>query len=151
MPTRGRRPQGSPRRSRRVLVVVAFAALAVAAIVAPAAALAYKGFDSPTQNIGCIMESHGVRCDIRDHEWQSPPKPKNCEVDYGGGLFIGAKGRATYVCAGDTTLHSGPVLAYGHSEHLGRYRCVSSEVGVRCVNTRNGHGFLLSRQKARLF
>jgi hypothetical protein len=134
-----------------MLGFVAAAVLAFAAIVAPAAALAYKGFDSPTENIGCIMESHGVRCDISDHEWKSPPKPKNCEVDYGGGVFIGAKGRATYVCAGDTTLHSGPVLAYGRSAHLGRYRCVSSEAGMRCVNTRNGHGFLLSRQHARLF
>jgi hypothetical protein len=151
MPTDRSRPQRSPRRRRRLLGVAVLALLTFAAIVAPAAALAYKGFDSPTQNIGCIMESRGVRCDIRDHDWQSPPKPKNCELDYGGGVFIGAKGRATFVCAGDTTLNSGPALAYGRSAHLGRYRCVSSEAGVRCVNRRTGHGFLLSRQKAHLF
>jgi hypothetical protein len=134
-----------------VLGLVFAAVLAIGAIVAPAAALAYKGFDSPTQNIGCVIESHGVRCDIRDHEWKSPPKPRNCEVDYGGGVFIGAKGRATYVCAGDTTLNAGPVLAYGDSEHLGLYRCVSYEAGMRCINRRNGHGFVLSRQRVRLF
>jgi hypothetical protein len=68
----------------------------VPALIAPAAALACKGFDSPTGNIGCIMDSHGVRCDIRDHEWRSPPKPKWCEVDYGGATLVG-----TYVTEGE--------------------------------------------------
>ncbi len=98
------------------------AALAVlaAALIAGTAGAAFKGFDSPTQNIGCVMESRGVRCDIRDHDWQAPPKPKNCELDYGGGVFVGAGGRAGYVCAGATTLNSGPVLGYGKSQSQGR-------------------------------
>ena len=139
------------RRPRRLLAAGVLALLAAAALIGPAAALAFKGFDSPTQNIGCVMESHGVRCDIRDHDWKSPPKPKNCELDYGGGVFVGSRGRASYICAGDTTLNSGPVLAYGHSAHLGLYRCVSSAAGMRCINRRNGHGFMLSRQRVRLF
>jgi hypothetical protein len=143
-------PRGSQRRSRRRLGVAGLT-LVLVTLLAPAEALAYKGFDSPTGNIGCIMDSHGVRCDIRDHEWRSPPKPRWCEVDYGGGLFIGAKGKATWVCAGDTTLNSGPPLPYEGAAHLGRYRCTSSEAGVRCVNRRTGHGFLLSRQQAHIF
>ena len=94
-----REPRGPLRRARRRSVVAGLALLLIALVV-PAAASAYKAFESPSGNIGCIMESHGVRCDIREHDWQSPPKPDSCELDYGGGLFIGAKGRAVWVCAG---------------------------------------------------
>lgn len=128
------------------------AALATALFAAAAAsASAYKAFVSPTKNIGCIMEKRSVRCDIRDHSWQSPPKPKWCDVDYGGGVAVDRSGKAAFVCAGDTVLEAGPVLPYGDSASKGRFRCTSSEVGVRCLNTRNGHGFLLSKQKVRLF
>jgi hypothetical protein len=137
----------------RVKVGLGFAAvLAVLGAVAAGSALAaFKGFDSPSGNIGCVMESRSVRCDIGDHDWAAPPKPKNCELDYGGGVAVGLGGRAGFVCAGDTTLHSGPPLAYGKSQSLGRFRCASEEAGMRCVNRRNGHGFLLSRQRVRLF
>jgi hypothetical protein len=46
---------------------------------------------------------------------------------------------------------AGPVLPYGESIRKGRFVCASEEVGVRCVHRRNGHGFLLSRQRVRLF
>jgi hypothetical protein len=137
--------------SVRVLAVAVLAAAFAATAAAPAAAAAYKGFVSPSHNIGCVMEERGVRCDIRDHSWQSPPKPKSCELDYGGGVFVGTKGRAGYVCAGDTTLQAGPVLGYGESVGKGRFRCTSGEAGMRCVNKRNGHGFLLAKQKVKLF
>jgi hypothetical protein len=135
--------------SVRVLLLVALAVTFVAAAASPAAA--YKGFVSPSHNIGCVMEDNGVRCDIRDHSWQSPPKPKSCDVDYGGGVAVGKSGRAEFVCAGDTTLEAGPVLGYGESVRKGRFRCTSEEAGMRCVNKRNGHGFLLAKQKVRLF
>jgi hypothetical protein len=138
-------------RVRAGLGLAAVLAVLGAAFAAGPAAAALKGFDSPSGNIGCVMESRGVRCDIRDHEWQAPPPPKNCELDYGGGVAVDAGGRAAYVCAGDTALNSGPALAYGKSQSFGRYRCTSEEAGMRCVNRRNGHGFLLSRQRVRLF
>jgi hypothetical protein len=97
------------------------------------------------------MDSASVRCDIREHSWQSPPKPKKCDVDYGGGVAVGKSGRAGFVCAGDTTLEAGPVLAYGDSISAGRFRCESQEAGMRCVNRRNGHGFLLAKQTYKLF
>jgi hypothetical protein len=132
------------------LLAVSALAFALAAVAASSAA-AYTGFASPSGNIGCVMENAGVRCDIRDHSWNSPPKPKNCELDYGGGLFVGKKHKADFICAGDTTLDAGPVLPYGGSRTLGRFRCTSSEAGMRCVNRRNGHGFLLSREQAKRF
>jgi hypothetical protein len=124
---------------------------ATCALAFAASASAFKGFVSPTRNIGCVMDTQAVRCDIRDHSWQSPPKPKSCDVDYGGGVAVGRSGKASIVCAGDTTLEAGPVLAYGESIAKGRFRCTSMETGMRCVNKRNGHGFLLSKQSVRLF
>ena len=134
--------------SVRLLLAAALAAVLVATTASSAAA--YKGFVSPSRNIGCVMDEHGVRCDIRDHSWQSPPKPKSCEVDYGGGVAVGRSGKAEFVCAGDTTLEVGPVLGYGESVGKGRFRCTSEEAGMRCVNKRNGHGFLLAKQKVKL-
>lgn len=135
--------------SVRLLIAAAVVAAFVAVAASPAAA--YKGFVSPTGNIGCIMEDRAVRCDIREHSWQSPPKPKSCDVDYGGGVAVGLSGQADFVCAGDTVLDAGPVLPYGESASKGRFRCTSMESGMRCVNKRNGHGFLLAKQTVRLF
>jgi hypothetical protein len=108
-------------------------------------------FQSPSHNIACAMLSDGVRCDIRNHSWQTPPKPPSCEVDYGGGLSLVSRGKGHYTCAGDTLLGHGKVLGYGRSKTLGRYRCTSQTSGVRCVNSRNGHGFKLARESVKLF
>jgi hypothetical protein len=137
------------RRSLRLVLAVALVALT--GLATAASASAFKGFVSPSHNIGCVMDSQAVRCDIRDHSWQSPPKPKSCDVDYGGGVAVDKKGRAQFLCAGDTTLEAGPVLAYGDSISQGRFRCESQEAGMRCVNKRTGHGFFLAKQTYKLF
>jgi len=128
------------------LVLVALTGLATAA-----SASAFTGFVSPSHNIGCVISKGGVRCVIRHHSWNSPPKPKWCDVDYGGGVAVDKKGKAGFVCAGDTTLESGSVLAYEHSISRGRFHCESQSAGMRCVNKRNGHGFFLSKQHYELF
>jgi hypothetical protein len=135
----------------RILLLGALAAVFVATAAASASASAFVGFVSPSHNIGCVMDKEAVRCDIREHSWKSPPKPKSCDVDYGGGVAVDKSGRAQFLCAGDTTLESGPVLAYGDSVSRGRFRCVSKETGMRCVNKRNGHGFFLAKQTYSLF
>jgi len=106
---------------------------------------------SPSHNIACLIESGGVRCDIRNHSWKSPPKPSSCEFDYGGGLSLGRSGKGHYTCASDTLLGTGKVLPYGQSRSLGRFRCTSRTSGMRCVNRRNGHGFVLATESVRLF
>jgi hypothetical protein len=136
-------------RLRRVLLVLSAMALALCVDVSGAAAL--KGFESPSHNIGCVMVEQGARCDIRHHSWPLPKAPKSCEFDYGGSLFVGDKGRGEYGCVSDSAMDAGPVLPYGESIRKGRFVCTSEEVGVRCVNRRNGHGFLLSRQRVKLF
>ena len=129
----------------------ALATAAVLALVPASAAAAPVSFQSPSGNIGCYMDRNGVRCDIAEHTWPTPPKPAWCEVDYGFGLFVGKRRRATLLCAGDTTLHQGRVLAYGRSVRRGRFRCRSRTDGMRCVNRRNGHGFFLSRDRVSRF
>jgi hypothetical protein len=139
------------------LVLTAFLAIALL-VPAQAPAFQLKLFHTPDGNIGCAMifgkESRGggARCDIDHHSWTAPPKPKSCDVDYGGGLNVGPHRKAEFVCAGDTTLHQGQVLRVGGVEKLGPYRCklLTSRM-IRCVNRNTGHGFKLSPHLARLF
>src|SRR6185503_9722745 len=96
--------------ARRALLAVGAAAFAILASASPAAA--FKGFESPSHNIGCILFEQGARCDIRHHSWPLPKRPKSCEFDYGGSLFIGARGRGEYGCVSDSAMGAGPVLPY---------------------------------------
>jgi len=128
-------------------LVVALAASFVAA--APAGATTF--FEAPSHNIGCAISKSGARCDIREHAWKPPPKPKSCPVDWGFGLTVGPRGFARWVCAGDTVFGGKRVLGYRQSISRGRFKCTSYRNGMRCVNEGNGHGFKLARRQARWF
>ena len=139
-------------RTRRLLIApTALVACVCMLALASSSAFGFKSFQTPSHNIACVMFKTGVRCDIAQHSWKAPPKPKSCDVDYGNGLSLSTHGRATFTCAGDTILHMGAVLPYGQSKTKGRFRCTSLTSGVRCINRTNGHGFFLSRQVARRF
>jgi Family of unknown function (DUF6636) len=128
-------------------------ALAVAggALVAAAPASAAVSFHSPSGNIRCVIaaKSH-IRCDITHRDWQPPPKPSSCEFDWGNTLEVGLRGRGRFGCVSDA-VNAGRELPYGESITRGRFRCRSRSSGMRCVNTRNGHGFALSREHVRRF
>ena len=71
---------------------------------------------------------------------------------WGYGVAVGRKGAANFVCAGDTVFEAGePVLGYGERQIKNRFRCSSKQKGMRCVNTKNKHGFFLSRDTVRVF
>jgi hypothetical protein len=128
------------------------AVLCASPLVAADAAQALVMFESPSSNIGCALSKRdGVRCDIREKDWKAPPKPSWCDVDWGGGVQVGRRKRASYVCAGDTVLGGDRTLAYGTSIRRGRFECFSRRTGMRCVNHRTHHGFKLSRQHVSLF
>ncbi len=132
--------------------VLAAAALAILVPSASASAAKFKFFQTPSGNIACAMGGGAVRCDIQEHSWTAPPKPSDCDVDWGGGVAVGRKGVASFVCAGDTVFApQNPVLGYGERQIKNRFRCTSKQKGVRCVNTKNRHGFFLSRDDVRLF
>jgi hypothetical protein len=136
-------------------VLLAIVVLALAAT--PASAFKLKLFHTPDGNIGCAVSAGKgslggeARCDISKHDWKSPKKPASCELDYGSGLSVSSHGRAGFVCAGDTTLHQGRKLAPGGSVSVGPYSCKNLGAAVRCVNHDTGHGFELSRKKAKRF
>ena len=109
-------------------------------------------FRSPSRNIGCVIAGGAARCDIRNRDWEPPPKPPDCQLDYGQGIAIGSSFRAEFVCAGDTALDpSFRPLAYGDDSQVGHFRCSSREDGVTCTNTNTNHGFFLARDRYRLF
>jgi hypothetical protein len=89
-----------------------------------------------------------ARCDIAQRDWQAPPKPHSCHLDYGNGLEVTKHGKGQFTCAGDTVLGQGPVLNYGDAINFGHYKCKSKTSGVRCRNRQSGHGFKISKERA---
>ena len=108
-------------------------------------------FQSPSKNVGCALDKAFARCDIRKRDFKIPKKPSSCRLDWGQGLSLDVTGKGQFVCAGDTTLGTGKVLRYGKSMTRGRFTCTSLKSGMRCTNTKNKHGFQLSRQKVTRF
>lgn len=122
-------------------------------IEAPTAVVHLQTFRSPSGNIGCAMFEGGARCDIRQREWSPPPHPASCsgEVDFGQGLTVSHDGKASFVCAGDTTLDpSATALGYGEASELGGTICMSRSEGITCAN-HAGHGFFISIQSYKIF
>lgn len=107
-------------------------------------------FSTPSGNIGCAMDVGYVRCDIRERSWEPPPEPADCELDYGQGIELGEDGKASFICAGDTTLGAEEVLDYGETSRVGAFRCVSAAAGITC-QADSGHGFFLSKQAYELY
>ena len=110
-------------------------------------------FETPSHNIGCYVDRHSARCDIRERSWSPPPEPKSCikiGLDFGQGLVVGPH-RAEFVCAGDTSFGGKAILAYGQSTRRGPIVCLSEQRGMTCRNNDNAHGFFLSRERYRIF
>lgn len=134
------------------LVVAAAAVGAIGCLGLPTAGADLVGFTSQSGNIGCILSDGTVRCDVAERDWAPPPRPSDCPdfTDYGQGITLDTTGPASFVCAGDTALGSGPALPYGQFEAGGGVSCTSEPSGMRCSNS-DGHGFTISRQDYTLF
>ena len=154
---------------RRGAIALACAVTAVALAV-PSSSWAGSGlrfFHTADSNVDCLMFKGvkknkkkkrpripgGTRCDVKNHTWVAPPKPRWCDVDWGFGVQVGEKRAGSYLCAGDTVaLPGSPVLATATSITLGRFTCSSPADGtVRCQNNRNLHGFEVSGSSVLLF
>ena len=110
------------------------------------------GFQTPSGNVGCYMDTQSVRCDIRKKEWVAPPAPSDCMFDYGYGVFVDRSDPGRFVCASDTTLdpeHS--VLRNGEKLKEGPFKCKNRSGGIKCVNKSTGHGFEISKQAVEVF
>ena len=109
------------------------------------------GFVSPTGNVSCMIDADWARCDILDNDWSPPPRPADCEFDYGQGISLAPGEQAEFVCAGDTAFGPDEVLPYGDSITAGVLRCESAKSGITCRDVQTGHGFSISLEAYRLF
>ncbi|MCT7659592.1 DUF6636 domain-containing protein [Mycobacterium deserti] len=109
------------------------------------------GFISPSGNVACMLDATWARCDIIDRNWSPPPRPPDCEFDYGQGISLAPGERAQFVCAGDTAFGADQVLPYGESIAADRLRCESAQSGITCLDSESGHGFSISREAYRVF
>ncbi|HEX3268009.1 MAG TPA: serine/threonine-protein kinase [Gaiellaceae bacterium] len=122
----------------------------VTAAASTTAPLGVVAFRTPSGTIGCVSGS-SLRCDIRSGVRPRPPRPASCDLDWAVGFSMGATGRASVVCAGDSAIEqSARVLRYGERWSRGALTCLSRSVGLRCRN-RSGHGFFLSRGRSYRF
>jgi hypothetical protein len=110
-----------------------------------------SGFISPTGNVACMIDADWARCDIIDRDWSPPPRPADCEFDYGQGISLAPGESAQFVCAGDTAFGTDEVLPYGDSITAGVLRCESADAGITCRDTQTSHGFSISQQAYQLF
>jgi hypothetical protein len=110
-----------------------------------------SGFVSPTGNVSCMIDADWARCDIIDRDWSPPPRPADCEFDYGQGISLAPGEPAQFVCAGDTAFGADEVLPYGDSITADVLRCESAEAGITCRDAQASHGFSISQQAYELF
>ncbi len=135
------------------LLLVALAGAGTSAAQEPA------GFKTPSGNIHCqLFEKTAdqpvaeLRCDIRDMSNAAPPRPRDCEQDWGQAFAVRADtAPATRLCHGDTVADPAlPALAYGAAWQRGGFTCRSEASGLTCGNAA-GNGFVLSKAAQRLF
>jgi hypothetical protein len=92
----------------------------------PAADPELIGFKTPSSNIHCqYFEGESdkgtpirtVRCDTRDIANRPPPRPRDCELEWGQAFEVGAEAMpAERICYGDTIMDAKlATLAYGQA------------------------------------
>jgi hypothetical protein len=137
-------------------IAVLVCALAAASAAAASSRSSVVLFRTPSGNIGCVYASGlgfptTLRCDIRTRLNPLPPKPRQCDLDWGDSYQLPATGRAIVTCHGDTAIDPrSRVLHYGASWARAGFSCVSLVRGLRCRNA-SDHGFFLSRQHSYRF
>lgn len=107
-------------------------------------------FQTPSGNIHCAWEGSGLRCDMMSRQGPTPPKPKNCPVDFGHAFGLPMKGAPSWLCAGDTVAGAHPTLPYGAKWSRGGIECESEKTGLTCKNQTN-NGFSLSKAVQKFF
>ena len=109
-----------------------------------------RGFDSPSLNINCGMFDDSS---FRQVVCQSRTPPQKAILDAAGRVTICIDPTPNNISneCGIGDRGEGPIrpLAYGRQITVGRFRCLSLEIGVRCTVVRSGKGFLINRDGVR--
>jgi hypothetical protein len=133
------------------ILLLAAAVLAIAATSVQAQDYQPVGFQTPSGNIHCQLDTYGspeLRCDMVKLD-KIAPKSRDCGLDWGNAFAFGSY-RAQGVCHGDTVIEESlPVLAYGSTWKKAGCTCTSEPSGLICSNAK--HGFQLSRVSQRLW
>lgn len=119
------------------------------------------GLKTPTGNIQCMIDDYGLadgsyppflRGDIREMTNPLPPKPKDCEFDWGSAFSIAQKDEVGQrMCVSDSVASDQwAVLDYGAVWQQLGFTCRSERTGLTCFNGKH-HGFTLSRASQKLF
>ena len=99
----------------------------------------------PSRNIFCEVEDNAVRCDLVNYTFARPPRPPNCDFDWGHSYAVGARGESRVLCGGDTVVNPGArVLRYGARWDGAGVTCYAEQSGLECINA-DGRGFEISR------
>jgi hypothetical protein len=110
--------------------------------VSSSSALA-RWFHSPSRNIEC--EVGVARPGLGTYAFCATLRPARCVT-----LKVSGRMRVRQNCFGN-----GPenafTLRYGRSVRVGPFRCTSRTNGMECLVVRNGHGFLISRERVKRF
>ncbi|MGV1008507.1 MAG: hypothetical protein ACOYBY_07850 [Dermatophilaceae bacterium] len=132
-------------------------------------------FASPTGRINCAAYQQpaawSLRCDVLDNTWTPPPKPPDCQGEWGTGVYLTSTG-AGLVCASDTVAYEAKVgadatwwngqpgsqvvpdprrgdlvaLSYGATMTMGPISCVSRQDGMHCTDNATKAGFDVARE-----
>ena len=113
--------------------------------VTPGATVRRASFFSPSRSVGCDMADDpadvnrpGVYCRSRDQLHAA-------DLRLDGRLYI-CRGTAAAPCIGGAGT-GGITLAYDKQITVGRFRCESLQIGVRCKVIESGKGFLINRDR----
>ncbi len=116
-----------------------------------APALSFSSFATAHGNIGCRIRGGTVRCDVGVRVWTPPSKPASCHAAWGQGLYLGASGRAQFVCARSSVLDpTGDYIRAGYDDKVGSVTCQVRSFGVTCFES-DGQGFFISRTGYTIF
>jgi hypothetical protein len=149
--------------SRRLLLAIAVAAIALLALGSLATASSSKAKDTyldfrmPSNNVFCayVVSSSPyakyLRCDIMSGIKPKPSSRGCVEGSRGFSADIDVTGKATFPCSSDTVYNKrARKLVYGKTWRKGGFTCKSKLAGLRCSNL-SRHGFFLSRQHSYRF
>jgi hypothetical protein len=114
-------------------------------------------FKTPSGNIYCIASrdtrtnTADLECELTTNTAKLPPKPKDCDLDWGNRFSVGERGQAARGCHGDTIQNPNyKTLAYGKRWSVAGFSCEVTKLRLRCEN-RDRHGFELAKAKQVVF
>ncbi len=117
---------------------------------------------TPTGNIYCevyringsinpALNGTDLICEVAQSTAPIPPKPKNCDFDWGTRFGMGERGKAERACYSDVLFRPKMTrLEYGQTRKIAGFTCDLTKTRLRCVNL-DKRGFELSKAKQKLF